>query len=105
MNTKTTHMIDYLPGAGLTAVGDLNCPFCYALNEWIDEQGYGSTVSYFGIEHLLEQSPTRLYPIMACFRQVYRVTSEMPSCRDNSITDMLCGGNNFFRTATLRSGE
>ena len=43
----------------ITAVGDLNCPFCFALNEWIDELGYGSTVSYFGIEHMADLTPEK----------------------------------------------
>ena len=48
-----------LPTTAITAVGDLNCPFCFALNEWIDELGYGSSVSYFGIEHLAELTPEK----------------------------------------------
>ena len=48
-----------LPITRITAVGDLNCPFCFALNEWIDELGYGSVVSYIGIEHLADLTPEK----------------------------------------------
>jgi hypothetical protein len=43
--------------------------------------------------------------VLACLRQVYRVTSEIPSCRANSATDRFWGGNSFFRTDSLRSSE
>jgi predicted DsbA family dithiol-disulfide isomerase len=36
----------------LTAVGDLNCPFCYTLNEWLNELGYGNSVDLWGIDHM-----------------------------------------------------
>ena len=36
----------------LTAVGDLNCPFCYTLNEWLNEFGYGNSVDLWGIDHM-----------------------------------------------------
>ncbi len=48
-----------LPTTAITTVGDLNCPFCFALNEWIDELGYGSSVSYFDIEHLVDLTPEK----------------------------------------------
>lgn len=48
-----------LPTTAITAVGDLNCPFCFALNEWIDELGYGSSVSYFDIEHMADLTPEK----------------------------------------------
>ena len=41
--------------------------------------------------------------VMACLRQVYRVTSERRSSRDNSVTDRLLGGKNSFFKTTLSS--
>jgi len=43
--------------------------------------------------------------LIACLRQWYRVTSEIPSCLINSATDRLEGGNIFCNTAALRSAE
>jgi predicted DsbA family dithiol-disulfide isomerase len=36
----------------LIAVGDLNCPFCYTLNEWLHEFGYGDSVDLWGVDHI-----------------------------------------------------
>jgi len=33
-------------------VGDLNCPFCHTLNEWLNELGYGDSVDLWGIDHM-----------------------------------------------------
>ena len=46
-----------LPTSMIAVVGDLNCPFCFALNEWIDELGHGSSVGYFDIEHMASLTP------------------------------------------------
>ena len=35
----------------ITIYADLNCPFCYALNEWICEQGLGHAVNWCLINH------------------------------------------------------
>ncbi len=59
MKSTSTALTSDLPATGITAVGDLNCPFCFALNEWIDELGYGATVSYFGIEHMADLTPEK----------------------------------------------
>lgn len=57
MKTREMSITSDLPATGITAVGDLNCPFCFALNEWIDELGHGASVSYFGIEHMADLTP------------------------------------------------
>jgi hypothetical protein len=66
-----------------------------------------TTVSFASADHFVLDlsSPAAFSPrAIACLRQVYRVTSDIPSCRDDSATDR-GWGNIFFITATLRSGE
>ena len=40
-----------------TVVGDLNCPFCHTLNEWLNELGYGHSVDLWGIDHMPGLTP------------------------------------------------
>ena len=44
-------------------------------------------------------------PFRACLRRSYRLVSVMPSSLATSATERLTGGNNFFKTAALRSCE
>lgn len=30
---------------------DLNCPFCFTLNEWLEQGGWGAEVRWVGVEH------------------------------------------------------
>ena len=52
----------------------------------LGECGYGE----------LSESGISLPCLLACLRQLYRVASEIPSSFDNSVIDLLLGGNIFF---------
>lgn len=59
---------------------DLNCPFCYALNEWLENAGSAERVRWRGVEHMPELLPGA--PMSR--EQDMELTSEVESVRERA---------------------
>ena len=50
--TKSSFLDPPFASARVLVISDFNCPYCFALNEWIHELGASNRVRWVGIEHL-----------------------------------------------------
>jgi predicted DsbA family dithiol-disulfide isomerase len=58
--------------------GDLNCPFCYALNEQLHELDLESGVSWRGVQHLLTADQWARHTRSDLIEEVERVRERVP---------------------------
>lgn len=59
---------------------DLNCPFCFALNEWLENAGSAERVRWRGVEHM----PELLRGTPMSEEQDMELTSEVDSVRERA---------------------
>jgi signal transduction histidine kinase/CheY-like chemotaxis protein/predicted DsbA family dithiol-disulfide isomerase len=55
---------------------DINCPFCFVLNEWLHEKGLEDTIDWIGIEH--EPFLTKDIALTSAYSKQYK--QEVSSC-------------------------
>ena len=69
------------PTTRVLVVSDFNCPYCFTLNEWLEDIGAGARVRWVGIEHrpdLPHQGPNKEPDVDTLAREVADVQDRAP---------------------------
>lgn len=69
------------PTTQVLVVSDFNCPYCFTLNEWLEDIGAGARVRWVGIEHrpdLPNHGPNREPDVNTLAREVADVQGRAP---------------------------
>ncbi len=70
--------------ARVLVISDFNCPYCFALNEWLTDLGAAQRIRWVGIEHLPELGAANRHPAddrATLAAEVADVTRRAPNLR------------------------